>query len=250
MAIKLQSQKVLLTLFPGENQSNQVIQLEQARGFFPQLTANRFHSLITHLSTKGLIRHERVGKTSQLYLSETGKKTLHALFPALDPSRRNWNGNWSCLVFQEAPKGDRAFRYLRRKLVELGALQLTRGVYLYPNKFPEVFLEQCSKLYAGAVLIVSIGSVQFGELRPIVLEKGNLSTIIDLYSGISSEIDQLLAQIDDDSLLTDQQKELFTSLFDRYTAILREDIGLGTYFFPDETWGEETLQSLRSIVLL
>ena len=89
-----------------------------------------------------------------------------------------------------------------------------------------------------------------GDLRPIVLEKGNLIALLDLYSGISNEIEQLLAQIGSDSLLNDQQKELFTSLFDRYVAILREDTGLGTYFFPEETWGDKVLHLIRSIAIL
>ncbi|MDA1079644.1 MAG: hypothetical protein O2840_03070 [bacterium] len=250
MAIKLQSQKFLLTLFPDDNQTTGIVAQEVVARFFPQLSSGRFRSLAVYLESKGLLRYERAGHITQLYLAETGKKELYALFPAIDPSRQNWAGNWSCLVFQESPSGDKAFRYLRRKLVELNAIQLTRGVYLYPDTFPALFIEQCSRLYRGAVLILAVASLQFGELRPIVLEKGNITAVLELYSGISKEIRQLLAQIENTSSLNDQQKALFVSLFDRFVAILKEDTGLGRYFFPEETWGREVLQLFRSIVLL
>jgi len=250
MAIKAKSQRLLLALLPDDTREQSFVSVEQIQMLFPNLSATGFRSLVSHLERKGLLHHERVGRRSQLYLSELGKMTLFDLFPGLDPRRKDWTGNWSCLVFQDAPASDKQFRYLRRSLVELRAIPLTRGVYLYPGQYPVTFIEQSRKLYAGAISIFSIGTIQFGSLRPIVIEKGELKTLQELYSGISNEAVQLLSQIDDTASLTDQQKDRFASLFDRYVSLLRGDIGLGSYYFPDETWGSIVLQELRAIVLL
>ncbi|KKU82766.1 MAG: hypothetical protein UY10_C0024G0002 [Microgenomates group bacterium GW2011_GWA2_47_8] len=250
MALKTHSQWLLLALLPDAARQTEFVSLSSVRLLFPHLTTAGFRSLVDHLQTKGMVHYERVGQHSQLYLSELGKMTVYALFPALDPERLRWAGNWSCLVFQEAPTNDTQFRYLRRVLVERRAIQLTRGVYLYPGAFPAMVVEQCHRLYTGAISIFSIASVQFGSLRPIVVEKGELKTLQELYSGISSECRQLLGMNDQTGLLTDQQKVRFVSLFDRLVSALRGDNGLGSYYFPDDTWGKEVLQYCRTIVLL
>ena len=250
MAIKTQSQLLLLALFPEESRLDSVISFERVSWLFPRLTAQGLRSLVQYLQSKGMLLYERVGQQAQLYLSEHGQISLHTLFPVLDPSRKNWAGNWSCIVFCDAPVGDKQFRYLRRVLVELKAVQLTRGVYLYPGKFPDSFAEQCRRLYLQSVVLFSVGSLELGSLRPIVLEKGDLKTLQQLYSGISSEAKQLLSQLSEAATLNNQHKVRFASLFDRYLAALKSDIGLGSYFFPDETWGAKVLQDLRAIILL
>jgi len=250
MAIKTQSQRLLLLLFPGDTRETSFVSFASAQSLFPQLTPAGFRSLVSHLQAKGLLHHERVGTRSQLYLSELGKTTLFSLFPAIDPARLKWTGSWACLVFQVAPKSDKQFRYLRRALVEIRAVQLTRGVYLYPGKFPPSFIEQCHRLYTGSISIFTVGTLQFGSFRPIVIEKEEMKTLQELYSGISSELTSLLGHLSDTALLTDQQKERFDSLFDRLLSVLRTDDGLGSYFFPEETWGEQVLQKFRAIVLL
>ena len=125
--MKKNSLTLALLLYPiGESQGRS-LSLEQVHTLLPGLTSDGRRSLLYHLEKETILFSERVLGVLQYSLTEHGQRQLMELFPALDSKWDTFTGAWQCMVFQQAPKSDQQFRYLRAQLVREHAVQLSRG---------------------------------------------------------------------------------------------------------------------------
>lgn len=216
----------------------------------PDLSPAGIRSILHRLEKSGSLTREHAFGSRVLVGSLQAREDVKAAFPVLNHEREQWNGSWSMLVFLKPPKGDKNFRYLRSLLIKERALDLTRGVYLYPGSFPTQVQYELRDKYKGSVHIVSVAEWLMGSERPIVVQKYSLQSLLDIYSGISEEISHLLIKKDTKKGLTKKEKKLFVSLLDRFIDALVSDIGILSYYFPGSPEARTLLKNLQLISLL
>lgn len=198
----------------------------------PEITPGGRRSLVAHLQSEQYLVVENVMGESSVRLTDHGLRTLEAEIPALSASLQRWDGVWAMLIFLTTPKADPRFRNLRKLLVEQGAGQLSRGVYLYPGEFPPPIQTLCQQLYRGNVVISSVNGWQFGDERSLMNELFLLSDAAEIYSGISSQTKELLGSNFSHSQLNHSPKVQLFTVFDRLANQLNHDLGLVNYYFP------------------
>lgn len=253
--MKENTQKLLMWLHqPHETQaqetsknkqvsSQRTIEYDQLRLLLLDLTPGGRRSLIHHLSRKHLIRSERLPRATgryphtQLSLTPHGATALATQFPVFATDRENWAGEWSALIFLQAPSSDPHFRYLRALLLDHRAFQLRRGVYLHPGQFPAKIIDTCRDLYVGQVVITELAEWLFGDERSTINDHFMLSDLMSIYSGISSEINQLLTDKNQQKGLTDKFQRRIFSVFDRLFTALSQDVGLLGHYYPSARLG-------------
>ena len=243
--MKSNSRSLLLLLYPTSASQDLFVTTKKARFLLPDMTAGGVRSLLHYLEKENYLSSERLVSETRYYLTEAGKRKLEQLFPALDPEWASYDGTWHCIVFQTAPKGDPQFRYLRSQVIKEKALQLSRGVKCVPRAFSDDFVSLCSKIYAQSVALFSVSKWELGFERGVITRKLALSDIATTYSGVSSEIDELLASREQKRTLTDQQKKQFLSVFDRFRDVLAEDGGVISYYYPTVPTATQILAQLQ-----
>jgi DNA-binding transcriptional regulator PaaX len=249
--MKQSTQKVLLALYPAAEQSALVsLSAEQLRACVGDLSPSGFRSLLYAAEKNGYLARENIGSQSYFVLRDIGRRKVEVAFPAFSPRFERWSGEWSCMVFLEAPAGDPQFRYLRRLLLEKGALGLSRGVYLSAGEFDQRVMSEVEALYAQSLAIFTIGKWQLGSERPIVIDSMGLDDIAAGYSGVSTEIKQLLRQNRSESKLNDQSKAAYYTLFDRFLSLLQTDPGFTTRYFPGLESPTQLLAQLQQLFRL
>lgn len=248
--MKQNAKRILLWLSPKtSDQQPYFSSYEQLSLAVPDLSASGTRSIIKRLADQNLVRVERLGSTVTLSLTEHGRDALTSHFPALSAARRSWKGEWSCLVFREAPHSDPQFRYLRSLCLQHGSFSLARAVYLFPGQvLPEPLLLSLRELYREAAYSFELARWQFGDERTVITAQYALVDIAEVYSGVSKEIDQLLSAFDAEKGLTDTQKITASSVFDRLATAIQADPGLVHYYFPQVNTPWSLLDQLRSLV--
>ncbi|MBD3250213.1 MAG: hypothetical protein GF381_01405 [Candidatus Pacebacteria bacterium] len=243
--MKLNTKKLLLWLYPVEQSSKRRVSFNQIEWLLWDLTPAGRDSLVRLLEEKQLIFTDELEGELKLSLSSHGQKQLAVQIPALTKHDGGWDGRWTMLVFLQSPASDPSFRYLRNYLVKNNWFSLKRGLYLYPGPLPPTVEELLAKSYIGHAAAISFDQWKFGDERAIIGRKTNVKDLIDLYSGISSEIDSLLSNFSKTKKFTDQQKQQFFSIFDRLAHSLLSDLGLVSYYFPAAKTGTDLLQTLQ-----
>lgn len=229
--MKPSTQKLLLSLFPtGEDQI--WLDYSQIKFLTPELTAAGRRSLVAQLKQKSLIIVEHLART-QIRLTNHGQSAAKSQFLALSEERRRWQGEWSLVVFLEAPRQDANFRYLRSSLLQHKAIPLTRGNYLYPGALPEVLRNLLYDLYRDNVALFQVQQNGETDIPQLIAGSYVLSDVFQTYSGISKELDILLRKKQPIKELTDGQKNSLYLVFNRFFTALLLDPGLTSFYFPN-----------------
>lgn len=230
--MKQSSQRLLLSVYPPRGR---VVQFPYRLVplLVPELTPGGQRSLIHVLQKQQFLHKEQVIDELVLTLGEQGRRALEQDFPALRTPTDAWQGDWQLVVFLSPPFTDKNFRFLRKQLLAAHALPVSRGVYAFPEKIPQVIARELENSYQGAVLVVPIGDVpNFGSLRPLIMEHYQLPDLISAYSGVSSEIDELLKLNRSLERLTDSQKKVLATVMIRISEIGLQDPGIIRFYFP------------------
>lgn len=247
--MKKNAVSLTLILFPIVSSQDLFLTTSKAIELLPDLTKGGVRSLLHYLDSSGLLSSEKIQKETRYYLTELGERQLIEQFPALNPSWDNYQGEWECIVFQDAPKNDPQFRYLRTQVLKERALQLSRGVYCVPGKFSSEFKSLAQKMYVGSVTLFIVSEWVQGFERNTVTRNFGLGDLATTYSGISKDIDSLLTINQKKTLLTDQQKVSFRSVYDRFRDSLQEDSGLLVFYYPNTVHARILLTQLQQLFL-
>ncbi len=227
--MKENTERILLALYPSDDAqwglSKQVLY-----GLVPHLSAGGKRSLLHLLQSDGSIALAQIGSETQVYLTPTGKRLLEQRFPALSDRWATWDGKWGCCVFVEAPTFDTQFRYLRQLVLKEGFFAVSRGVYFAPFPFSQVAMTELGERYAQATTVFTIASWQFEREQSFVLNELGIADVLTAYSGVSTEITQLLATFSDTTKATDQQKAQIYTVYDRFWEALGQDPGFAAAY--------------------
>lgn len=250
MAIKKNTQKLLLALYTPQPSWAPVLSQKQLRGVTAEMTDSGFRSLLLFMEGKDLIYKQQLFSQSRYGLTDHGRRELNSLFPSLNPSWSTWNGTWMALTFLEAPQRDLHFRYLRASLIKERALPLSRGIFIIPDSFSDELLRNCRELYRGAVAIFSVADWILGVDTPLVTDYYDLSPLAENYSSISKEADRLLVTIDSKKRSSNQSNLSISNVFDRFLASLKQDVGILNTYFPGVPGAIQLQQQLQRILQL
>lgn len=246
--MKENTKRILTWLYSEDVRQPFFADYVQLTGVVPELSAGGLRSVVKWLSDQQLIAAERVGRQTRFRITQQGLAAVKQAFPVFSDQRQHWHGEWSCLIFLQAPAGDKSFRYLRQKLVEYQALPLSRGVYLYPGIFPPELQHLFHQLYLKSLAVYRVGEWTFGDERSVIMKGYMLSDVAETYSGISKEIDQLLeVKKRQKGLNSANRTELF-SVFARLHGALSLDLGLVAHYFPQVDDGISLLSTLHSLM--
>lgn len=247
MSLKPTTQKLLAFLFDSE--SNFYGNYHHLRYLLPHLTDAGRRSLVSYAFSQAWIEKERVGVETRFRLTSHGQQALSQKIAFLTKEMIDWQGEWSLVVFLSPPKHDRQFRYLRLLLTDLGVAALTRGVYLLPGQGNSRLKSELYASYRQSVCVFNLSEWNFGDERSLISEKYQLVELLESYSGVSKQIDQLLKTKKAFSSLNDQSKKEIFSVFNRLYSLIQKDIGICEYYFPQVASPTELLAKLHSLVL-
>jgi hypothetical protein len=104
-------------------------------------------------------------------------------------------------------------------------------------------------MYQLNVSVMSIVGWEFGIDPSIFLAQNGLQNLANLYSGISKEIDQLLASNVIEKGLTNAQKQIVLEIYNRVISILEIDPGYTRYYFPSSVSPLELIGKLQKILV-
>ncbi len=243
--MKTTSRKLLLWLYPVESSSERWISWADLKYLLPELTSAGRSSLVRWLESNKYVMTQRLEGQKRLRLTALGVEKAKEECVALQQAEPS---EWSLLIFTQAPKSDPAFRSLRRVLVEdLQAGSLSRGVYLYPRELPDRIIHLCSTLYRGSVVIARVSQWQLNDRLALATTVFMLQDTLQSYSGISSEIDQLLASWSGKKRLNKKQKEEIFLVFSRLFPVFETDLRLVEEFFPQVSSGKSLVARLQKI---
>lgn len=239
------TQKLLLALYPTKEHSL-AWTYEQISLIWGTLTSGGMRSQLLYLDREGYILRENYGNKSMVVLTNKGKKACERLFPSLSFKDKTWQGEWRVLVFLKAPAGDNSFRYLREQLLADRAYGLTRGVFIKPGELSPRLTSLLEQSYSDSVVLLRASEWLVGNDRSIIMDKLNQLDVIESYSGISREIATLLSNLQESNSLTDQQKQQFTTIFERFFSIIGTDLGISRYYYQTAPTALELLSKLQT----
>ena len=242
--MKLNSKKLLLYLYPLAGEQRRA-SFDQIKLFLPDLTEAGRQSLIRLLATKEFIFTDDLTGKQRLTISSYGQTQLELDFPVLKMNRSTWQGQWSMLLFLQAPATDKNFRYLRTLVLSHRCLALKRGVYLYPGELPSAIQQTLQKTYRSAVVVVQFDKWKFGDEQIIIGQKASFKDIVSIYSGIGEELERLLTKLPNYKSLSRGQKQQINSIFDRLVIAMADDIGLLPNYFPHAPDGVALLNRFK-----
>lgn len=242
--MKITSKKLLLWLYAQPTQQRKRVPFEQLEIFLSELTSDGRSSLVRYLESNRLLFTDELDGTTKLSLSSHGQTQLEADFPVLRRLNNPWQGEWLLILFVDSPSGDKNFRYLRSVLLQEHCLSLKRGVYLHPGDLSERLKGLLHANYRSSVVVMKNGPWQFGDPQIVIGQNELVKDTMDVYSGISRELEKLLAKNRDTKGLSDRQKRTIGSIYDRLVLNMQQDSGIIPYYFPQAATGFELLQSL------
>lgn len=242
--MKENSKKILLFLYPSENEPVW-FSFKELQSLVPNLSLAGLQSTLFLLDKKDLLRIDKTQAELSYSLSSYGKSYLEDLFPALCESDGKWQGDWSLIIFLEAPSTDKNFRYLRSYLTQNKAISLTRAVYLYPGLISDKIKADLQRSYKNAVLVLKVSKWLFGDDFKIIGQKAQLNDLFELYSSISKELDRLISIKSNEKEFTQQEKISFFSALSRFLGVLDSDPALLTLYFPQVEPAKQLLAKLQ-----
>lgn len=224
--------KILLCLYSPDKDNRIILKTSEMRQLLPSLSDGGYRSLMKSMADKRLIQTTLVGRESWCRITDLGRRALESQIWALSESRRHWDGQWEMVLFLQPPKNDQSFRYLRTLILETGGFQLGRGMYLFPGGVSPQVRSQCLDIYLLSVSVFRVSSWEVGDPSQVLLSSKKQSAVLDSYSGISSEISELLQKNVTVSSASGKQKNHLSSVLDRIVDSAQSDHGLSTHLFP------------------
>lgn len=199
----------------------------------PDLTESGWRSLLAWCQQKGWIKLHQSGRSKlTVYALPQAQTILATVFPAFSSQWVAWRGDWSALIFLEAPSSDKGFRYLRRFCVEKQLMPMTRGVYLGPSWWLEKEFVSIAKLYKTATQLVQIKEFVSGPLNERIQQHYDVIGLSDIYSGISNQINDLLNKKDTQKTLKKQAISQISAILLQWSDVLALDLGVVRYYVP------------------
>ncbi len=248
--MKDNSKKLLLWTYPIEGEDKRKVPYSQLEWLLSDLTQSGRRSLVRLLEKKQLIFTDTITDQWRVSISTHGMNELEAQFPVLKRGDDDSVRLWTVVVFMDAPQQDPRFRYLRSQLVKHHLFSLKRGLYLYPGDLPRDVVSTLEEVYRSSVVVLKVDEWSFGDEQIVIGQKTELGDRLDVYSGISKEIERLLLKIDENKSLSNKQKERIASIFDRLYQSLGTDLGLTSRYYPQANSGMDLLNQLKSLVTL
>jgi DNA-binding transcriptional regulator PaaX len=244
--MKDNSLRILTWLYPKDNQSRWV-DVEELALFLPNMTPAGLQSSLFFLQQKKQLVLEKIDLVQAVSITSHGKKSLEKAIPAFSQQRRQWRGEWWAIVFLQAPKHDKNFRFLRRVLLAEHSLPLTRGIFLFPGQLSEKISYELRNSYEGNVMVAPFKNWTFGDDKEIIGSILEMSDLANSYSSISKEITSLLEKETNIKGLSDQSKIAISSVFDRLYNSLKNDFGILHEYYPYITSGVDLVFSLQPL---
>ncbi len=242
--MKLSSKKVLLWLHPLFDRERRRVPFVQIELITPELTEAGRNSLVRHLESKQLLFTDELDDWTSLTISSHGQAEIESVFAPLRRLSEPWEGDWWQVLFLQAPSGDRNFRYLRTLLLEEDCFALKRGVYLHPGKLSEKLAGNLHNSYRQSVIVIECGQWQFGDEQNVIGQKAGLDDLLSIYSGISTELKDLLTKISNKKHLNVRQKTQIASIFERIVTTMEQDIDILPHYYPQTKTALQLLSDL------
>lgn len=246
--MKISARKILIALYSPDMSSRSIIEYDVLAALVKPISRGGFRSIMKYLQDQHLVETTLVGRTGWARITNSGAKALERQIPALSPTRRDWDGRWCGVAFLEAPKADPHFRFLRQQLLDSGAFQLRRGVYLFPGELPASVEHECQQSYELSVSIFRIDSWLQGDPSRLLFTSDVSHSVINSSSGISKEVRQMLSKNVCWSSATDTQKQHICSVFNRIVSLLESDYGLAHTVFPQVKSSAQVLFDFQRIL--
>lgn len=243
------SASLLTWLYGAYLTGNRPVALNEASLVVPDLSESGLRSLLSQLRKRKWVTLDTVGVDRYLAITSYGISEIVAHFPALSDQIDTWEGEWKLLVFLTSPSFDPQFRFLRHFLLQYHFGQLSRGVYLYPFQLPPEVVHQLS-FYPGSVVVVATKEWQVGDERSTMGSLFSLTDLCNSLSGISKEVNELLAINTGKKELMSQNRDSFYVVFDRLLSILEFDLGIHRRYFPQVKTSKALLCDLQQLFKL
>ena len=241
------SSKKLLLFLGLANLGDSFLNYSAIDCILPDLSTDGVRSIIYLLKKKYLIENFVIDGKREVKITTMGSRLLKSLFPTFFGSDQSM---WHCAVFISAKGNDQAFRYLRTVMLNDGAYQLTRGVYIKAGQYSDEILDICAKLYQSAISIFTINQFIFGIDSHMIAKKMGVTDYLSEISGLSREIGQLLEKNDDQKIRNISNKTLIVSIFERIYQIGSVSGGYLAYKKGQEHMISELSQSCQSLIKL
>jgi DNA-binding transcriptional regulator PaaX len=246
--VKDNSKKLLLWTYPIDGENKRKVPYSQLEWLLSDLTQSGRRSLVRLLEKKQLIFTDTITDQKRVSISSHGMNELEAQFPVLKRENDESVRPWSVVVFMDAPQQDPRFRYLRSKLVKHQLFSLKRGLYLYPGELPHDVKSTLEEVYRSSVVVLKVNEWSFGDEQIVIGQKTDLQDRLDVYSGISKEVDELIEAIHHNKSLSNKQKKQIYSIFDRLYQSLGTDLGLISRYYPQANSGVDLLNQIKSLI--
>lgn len=225
-------QKIILSLYTEREKTQFWLSYEQLASFVPDISINGLRSQLSRLQSRNLVFSASINDVTCFRLSSEGRSLARQLFPALISGNELELGLYHCIVFLEAKRTDKRFRYLRNFLLNKHFIAVQRGVYVIPGEITELVYTELQNRYEGSVLVFPINKTIFGDIERLIINNQHLADLVTAYSGISNQLNELLSDDHQISQLTEQRKIEFSSLFDRFYRLLSNEAGHWQLYFP------------------
>ncbi|MFZ1721175.1 MAG: hypothetical protein WAU07_01595 [Microgenomates group bacterium] len=248
--MKTNTLKLLTTLYNPSPHAVLTLRQGQIHMFLPELSVAGLRSALYRLIDKGLVSNLNLEEGQEYYLTRNGTELVRNSFPALNLVTESWQGKWLQIVFISGPAHDSDFRNLRSILSQRGAQQVTRGVYLLPDIGLDGLLKICLEKYQESIQIQRIEEWLIGGDKRWVIELFDLESLASAYSGISKEIDRLLARAKRLERLTEREKKQFSMVFNRFWEVLGVDCGIADSFIVASPHPISLLSKLQHLAQL
>ena len=247
--MKKNTRKLLLYLYP-KSKERFVLPVTVLETICHDTTISGRLSLLRVLEKRGwLLLLEQPDNQTAMSLTSLGRAALEREFSVLLKENNKDSELWTAILFCQSSKRDPQFRNLRRIIISSGGIAVSRGMYIYAGGIPAKIQGTITSIYDQQVSIFTIDQWIFGKDPSLLFDKSGLARIIDLYSSISKEADQLLDILLSEKRLNNKQKDQLASASERLYSTVLEDSTLVHRFYPDAVPLHSVLQKIQQLLL-
>lgn len=235
--MKYSVKKILLFVFLKKKIENEASKKEQLYILVPELSSSGKRSLISYLKKNQYLLEYQINNTKFLSLSKKAYREISVEMPFI--LRTEWQGEWMMMIFNKAPLFDKNFRNLHKQLIKIQARLLQRSVYLYPAPLPDLFLDNLRNDYQNNLFLFTIQQVDESFNENFYFDQKEIQDLLNIYSGISKELNDLLASIKLQNRGINSIKKVLVSCYERLTEYALKENGVIKYYFPTVQSSEE-----------
>ena len=247
--MKNNTRKLLLYLYPNTKE-RLAIPIESLELASPELTTSGRASLLRLLEKRGwVLSLNQPNKSALLSLTSLGKAALEREIPVLFRKNSKDTEIWTAILFCVSSKSDPQFRNLRRLILANGGVALSRGMYIFSGDIPMKLQSTVSSLYSQQVSIFTISEWIFGKDPSLLFDKSGLARVIDIYSSISKEVDELLSILYSEKGLNNKRKLQISTVLERMYRNVLEDSPMVHRFYPDTVPMVTILQKIQRLII-